>query len=43
MKLTEGVMVVDGLKRAANKLIAGWRYFVGEEITVSTSSCIVAS
>ena len=37
----EGVMLVDGLERAADALVAGWRSCIGEEITVSTLSYLV--
>ena len=43
MVLMEGVMVLDGLSRAANVLISEWRVCEGWGINVITSSCVVVT
>ena len=41
--LVEIVIVVDGLKRVANKFLSGWRYCGGGGIKFPIPSCVVVT
>ena len=43
MELMEGVIVVDGLTKAANPLISGWRLYGGEGLVFLIPLCVVVT